>query len=129
MLAARCASLACGFAFGWMWAAPVWAVAAMGALYSLLAIADSSVYSTALADVVPAERLGAAFSVRSVLGFGAGAISPWVFGLALDWGQAHYALPGQAWVLAWSTAGAGSLLGPGMIRRFQRLTSVRGEKP
>ena len=129
MLAASCASLACGFAFGWMWAAPVWAVAAMGALYSLLAIADSSVYSTALADVVPAERLGAAFSVRSVLGFGAGAISPWVFGLALDWGQAHYALPGQAWVLAWSTGGAGSLLGPGMIRRFQRLTSGRGEKP
>lgn len=121
MMAASCASLCCSFAFGWLWAAPVWAVAVVGALYSLLAIADSSVYSTALADVVPPARLGAAISVRSVLGFGAGALSPWVFGLALDWGQARLQLPGQAWVLAWSTVGLGALTGPWMIRRFQRL--------
>ena len=122
MMAATCASLACSFAFGWLWAAPLWLLAAFGAVYNLCAIADSSVYSTAMADVVPPERLGAAYSVRSVLGFGAGAISPAVFGWALDWGRAHFALPGHGWVLAWCTAGAGALVGPWMIRRFERLS-------
>lgn len=128
MMVASCASLACSFAFGWMWAGPVWLLAVVGGLYNLSAIADSSVYSTALADVVPPSRLGAALSVRSVMGFGAGAISPWVFGLALDWGQAHLALPGQAWILAWSSVGLGALIGPWMIMRFHRLTGA-GERP
>lgn len=125
MMTATCASLCCSFAFGWLWAAPVWVLAAIGAVYNLFAIADSSVYSTSMADVVPPERLGAAYSVRSVLGFGAGAISPWVFGLALDWGRANFALPGQGWVLAWSTAGAGAIIGPWMIHRFHRLSKPR----
>lgn len=128
MLAASCVSLACSFTFGWMWAAPIWLLAIFGAVYNLWAIADSSVYSTALADVVPASRLGAAYSVRSVMGFGAGAISPWVFGLALDWGQAHLSLPGNAWGLAWTTVGLGALLGPWMILRFQRLTTVAKQR-
>ncbi|WP_229722964.1 MFS transporter [Xylophilus rhododendri] len=90
MLLASCASLLCSFSFGWMEKVPLWLLAGFGAWYSLCAIADSSVHSTALADVVPASRLGAAFSVRSVMGFGAGAVSPWVFGLASDWGQSHF---------------------------------------
>lgn len=122
MMIATCISLCCSFGFGWLWAAPIWVLAAAGAAYNLWAIADSSVYSTALADVVPHHRLGAAFSVRSVLGFGAGAISPWVFGIALDWGHACLHLRDSAWVLAWSTAGAGALVGPLMIARFQRLS-------
>lgn len=124
MMVASCASLLCSFSFGWMWAAPIWAVAVFGAVYNMLAIADSSVYSTALADVVPASRLGAAFSVRSVMGFGAGAISPWVVGLALDWGTAHLALPGNAWGWAWTTVGLGALVGPWMILKFQH-TSLK----
>ncbi|WCM91893.1 MFS transporter [Acidovorax sp. NCPPB 2350] len=120
MMAASCASLACALGFGWIGGAPLWALALAGALYNLLAIADSSVYSTALADVVPPERLGAAYSVRSVMGFGAGAVSPMAFGLALDWGQGH--APAMAWGLAWSTVAAGALLGPGMILRLRRLT-------
>lgn len=122
MLVASCMSLACSFTFGWMWTAPIWMLALFGAVYNLWAIADSSVYSTALADVVPPSRLGAAYSVRSVMGFGAGAISPWVFGFALDWGRAHFALQGNAWTLAWTTVGLGALMGPWMILRFQRLT-------
>lgn len=120
MMVASCASLACSFAFGWLWSAPIWLLAVFAGCYNLCAIADSSVYSTALADVVPAERLGVAFSVRSVMGFGAGAVSPWVFGLALDWGQAHLGSPGHGWILAWSTVGAGALAGPFMIQRFHR---------
>ena len=122
MLAASAASLLCSFTFGWLWAAPLWVLAGFAAIYNLCAIADSSVYSTALADVVPAHRLGAAYSVRSVMGFGAGAISPWVFGAVLDWGQAQLALPGSAWGWAWSSVGLGALLGPLMILQFHRLT-------
>ncbi|MET3390849.1 hypothetical protein ABIC33_001472 [Variovorax sp. 1140] len=72
--------------------------------------------------MVAPHRLGVAFSVRSVMGFGAGAISPWVFGLALDWGQASFGTGStHAWVAAWSSAGLGALLGPLMIARFARL--------
>jgi len=122
MMLATLASLAMSFAFGWMWTWPLWLLALMAALYNLLAIADSSVYSTALADVVAPHRLGVAYSVRSVMGFGAGAISPWVFGLALDWGQARFGMGSTgSWVAAWSSVGLGALLGPWMIARFGRL--------
>ncbi len=122
MMIATLASLGMSFAFGWMWTWPLWLLAVMAALYNMLAIADSSVYSTALADVVAPHRLGVAYSVRSVMGFGAGAISPWVFGLVLDWGQARFGFGSTyAWVAAWSSVGLGALLGPWMIVRFARL--------
>jgi MFS family permease len=126
MMIASLASLCMSFAFGWMAAWPLWALAAMAALYNLLAIADSSVYSTALAEGVAPHRLGAAYSVRSVMGFGAGALSPWVFGLALDWGQARFGAGStQGWAAAWSSVGLGALLGPWMIARFARLGRAR----
>ncbi|UVH55892.1 MFS transporter [Variovorax paradoxus] len=122
MMIATVASLCMSFAFGWMWSWPLWLLAAAAAVYNLLAIADSSVYSTALADVVAPHRLGVAYSVRSVMGFGAGALSPWVFGLALDWGQTRFGLGStHGWVAAWSSVGLGALLGPLMIARFSRL--------
>lgn len=126
MMAATLASLCMSFAFGWMWTWPLWLLAAMAAVYNLCAIADSSVYSTALTDVVAPHRLGVAFSVRSVMGFGAGALSPWVFGLALDWGQTRFGIGStQGWVAAWSSVGLGALLGPWMIARFSRLHRAR----
>ena len=126
MMAATLASLFMSFAFGWMWTWPLWLLAAMAAVYNLCAIADSSVYSTALADVVAPHRLGVAFSVRSVMGFGARALSPWVFGLALDWGQTSVGIGStQGWVAAWSSVGLGALLGPWMIARFSRLHRAR----
>lgn len=126
MMIATVASLCMSFSFGWMWTWPLWLLAAAAAVYNLLAIADSSVYSTALADVVAPHRLGVAYSVRSVMGFGAGALSPWVFGLALDWGQARFGLGStHGWVAAWSSVGLGALLGPLMIARFSRLHRAR----
>lgn len=53
---------------------------------------------------------------------GAGVLSPWVFGLALDWGQGRFGVGStQGWVAAWSSVGLGALLGPWMIARFARL--------
>jgi MFS family permease len=123
-------SLTGSFLFGWLWVLPFWLLVLAGALYNLCAIADSSVYSTALAEAVPAHRLGAAYSVRSVMGFGAGAISPVVFGAALDLGRALFGAASiYPWAMAWSTAGIGALLGPVMILRYDRLLTPRRRRP
>lgn len=126
MLVLTAASLTGSFLFGWLAAWPLWLLVPIGALYNFCAIADSSVYSTALAESVPPSRLGTAYSVRSVMGFGAGAVSPVVFGAALDLVRALQG-PGSpyAWALAWSTVGLGALLGPAMILRFERLSARR----
>ncbi len=119
-------SLTGSFVMGWLWTAPLWLLVMAGALHNLCAIADSSVYSTALAEAVPAHRLGAAYSVRSVMGFAAGAISPVVFGAALDLGRRSFGpASSSVWVLAWTSAGLGALLGPVMILRFDRLFTGR----
>jgi hypothetical protein len=56
-------------------------------------VGDSSIHSTTLTELTDPRYLGVAYSLRSLLGFGAGAISPWVFGLVLDWGRAGDACP------------------------------------
>jgi MFS family permease len=117
ILAMSCASLACSFSFGWLLGGPLWLVASVAMLYNLTAIADSSVFSTVLTEIVPQEYIGVAFSVRSVLGFGMGALSPWVFGLVLDWPGGGTASP-AAWGLAWASLGAGALLGPLLTLRL-----------
>ncbi len=79
------ASLVCSFSFGWMLGSALWLITLVAMFYNLTAIGDSSVFSTVLSETVPPSQIGFAFSIRSVLGFGMGAISPWVFGLVLDW--------------------------------------------
>jgi len=116
------ASLVCSFTFGWLIAAPAWIVIAVAIAYNLTAIGDSSIYSTALTELVPGHCLGAAWALRSVLGFGFGAISPWVFGLVLDLGQgvggAHR---DAAWGWAWTALGLGAMLGPVATLRLRAL--------
>jgi MFS family permease len=120
MMAATGASLACSFAFGWLYAAPLWLLAGFALVYNLAAIADSSVYSTALAEVVPAQSIGAAYSLRSLTGFAAGALAPWVFGLALDAGRGWWGDSVSAWALAWASLAAGGLAGPLLILLYRR---------
>lgn len=121
MLVMSFASLACSLSFGWMITMPLWLLVAVGAFYSFSAIGDSSVYSTVVTELVPRRYIGAAYSVRSVLGFGAGAISPWVFGLVLDWTRAAESSPLWMWGLAWSSIAAGALLGPLAIWRLRAM--------
>ena len=103
-----CVSLALSFAIGWLIALPIALLVALACLYNFAGIADSSTHSTVLAESVPPHYLGVAYAVRSVIGFGVGAISPVVFGWTLDLfsGQPH------AWGVAWMTLGIGGLLGP-----------------
>lgn len=121
ILIMSCASLACSFSFGWMLGSALWLITAVAIFYNLTAIGDSSVFSTVLSETVPPSQIGFAFSVRSVLGFGMGAISPWVFGVVLDWASAGAGMPDQhAWGLAWCSIGAGAVLGPLLTWRLHK---------
>jgi MFS family permease len=120
-------SLACSFAFGWMMALPLWLLVAVAAVYNITAIADSSVYSTGITELVPPQYLGAAYALRSVLGFGAGVISPWVFGLVIDWARGEpLRSETMAWGLAWTSLGVGAVLGPLMTFRLRAMPESRG---
>jgi len=122
VLVMSCTSLVCSFAFGWMLGLPLWLLLIVAIVYNLTGIGDSSVYSTAITELVPPRYLGAAYSIRSVLGFGAGAASPWIFGLLLDWGRGG-PLHSEAWAwgLAWTSLGLGALLGPVMTWRLRHV--------
>jgi len=112
-----CVSLVLSFSIGWMIALPAGLLVAIACLYNFAAIADSSVHSTVIAESVPPHILGAAYAVRSVLGFGMGVISPVVFGWALD----SFSNEPHAWGFAWVTLGLGGLLGPLATWRLRKL--------
>ena len=61
-------------------------------------------------ETVRPERLGSAFAVRTLLGFGAGAVAPLVFGWVLDlYGGRSASVAGWGW--AFSILGVGGVLG------------------
>jgi MFS family permease len=131
MLLFACISLVFSFTFGWMLGWPLAVLFVAAACYNLSAIADSSIYSTALTELVEPRYIGAAFAVRSVLGFSAGAISPWVFGLVLDLVRgAPLSSERLAWGLAWMSLGLGALPSPLMSwwlwRRPEAVKMARG---
>lgn len=112
-----CVSLAFGFLFHW----PLGVLFAIAALYNLSAVADSSVYSTALTELVEPRLTGAAYAVRSIMGFGAGVVSPWVFGLVFDLGTRIR--PGDdalGWTLGWLSLGLGALPVPVFVLMLRR---------
>ncbi|HVP07992.1 MAG TPA: MFS transporter [Burkholderiales bacterium] len=116
-----CASLALTSSIGWLIALPVTLLVAIACLLNFSAIADSSVHSTVIAESVPPHILGAAYAVRSVVGFGTGVVSPVVFGWALDFaGGGRSSGDAFAWGLAWTTLALGGLLGPLATWRLHR---------
>lgn len=121
-----CLSLLCSFTFGWMIALPLWLLVVVAAFYNITAIADSSVYSTAITELVPPQYLGAAYALRSLLGFGAGVISPWIFGLVIDWARGEpLRSETMAWGLAWTSLGVGAVLGPLMTFKLRAMPEAR----
>jgi MFS family permease len=126
-------SLAFSFSYGWMLGCPLTLLFLAAACYNLSAIADSSIYSTALTELVEPRSIGAAYAVRSVLGFSAGAVSPWVFGLVMDLvHDASWSSDRLAWGLAWTSLGLGALPAPLMnwwLRRRPEATQMaRGRR-
>jgi len=114
-------SVACGFVFGWLVAAPLWLLVAVAMLYNLAGIGDSSTFSTALTEVVPARILGTAYAIRSVMGFGAGIVSPLAFGFVVDSARAGGLSETVLWGLAWSLLALGGLPGPLVALSLRRM--------
>jgi MFS family permease len=100
---------ACSFTFGWTVGLPVGLIAVFAAIYGFSAFGDSPVLSTAMTEAVAPGRLGRALAVRSVLGFGAGAISPLAFGMVLDLTNAPGAPPSR-WGWAFVLLGIGGAM-------------------
>ncbi len=92
-------STLCSMVFGWSAIWPFWLIMTLGYLYAFMALGDSPVLSAALTEVVTPSYLGSAFGIRSMLGFGAGAVSPVVFGAIMDWTN-----PGHGIYTAWGWA-------------------------
>ena len=67
---------------GWPW--PL--LLGVGCLFGLLVSADSSIYSTAIAELTPLGKLGSAQACQAVIGFSATLLAPMTAGLALDLG-------------------------------------------
>jgi MFS family permease len=106
-------SALCAMTVGWLAAAPFWLILGVTLVFQFTSIADSPVHSTALTELVSHRFLGAAYSLRSVLGFGAGAVSPWVFGLILDQvGGSNGGAGLMGFGLAFSVLGIGGIFCP-----------------
>lgn len=85
LLALSGVSSTCSFLFGWTFGWPLIITISLGAMYAFSSLGDSPVLSAALSEVADPAYMGVAFGIRSLLGFGAGAVAPLVFGLILDW--------------------------------------------
>ena len=70
--------------FGWLIAAPLPILAGLMLVYGFVVIGDSPVLSAAMTETVAPNRLGSILAIRSLLGFGAGAVSPVAFGMVID---------------------------------------------
>jgi MFS family permease len=85
ILAMASLSAACSLSFGWLLGLPLAFVLVIGLVYGFSALGDSPIYSTAITEVVPSAYRGSALALRSLLGYGAGAAAPLLFGAILDW--------------------------------------------
>jgi len=104
-------SAICSFTIGWTIGLPMVFIVAVGMIYAFTALGDSPALSAGITENVDPSYLGAAFALRSFLGFGAGAIAPLVFGMILDWSNPDFATVGfyHIWGWAFSMLGLGGL--------------------
>jgi MFS family permease len=104
-------STLCSFTFGWLLTAPLALVVLVGLLYGFSALGDSPVYSTGITEVVDSAHLGSVLAVRSLLGFGAGALAALAFGAVLDLTGGRATPAGGIWGWAFAILGIGGFLG------------------
>ncbi len=90
---------ACSLTFGWLGSLGAVTLVFAAALYGFSALADSGVLSAAMADAVPSHVLGRTLALRSLVGFGAGALAPVAFGVVLDLTNPH---PGEIETWGWA---------------------------
>lgn len=103
--------------------APWWLLLTLVALHSMLIMADSATLTAGLIASVPPEVKGAAMGLYSLLGFGAGAVGPALFGAALD--IAGGASQPLAWAAAFLSIGLGCLAYPFIDRQIFQSSPFR----
>ncbi len=117
-------SALCSFAFGWLVGSPITLVLVVGLLYAFTALGDSPIYSTAITEVVEPAYRGAALGLRSLVGYGSGAIAPLIFGAILDWRGGTAAGTG-AWGWAFGNLGIAGLFAAASAVLLHRLAEAR----
>lgn len=95
---------------GWAVALPPLVFSMLAMIYAFFTIGDSPVLSTALAERVDPASLGAVLAVRSLLGFGAGALATPVAGAAMDVLRSHGAAAASIWGAGFAIMGVGGVL-------------------
>lgn len=109
--------LAClvGFSAG----LPILVVFLLMSCYFLLVMGDSAALTAGMVAAAEPGRKGAAMALHSLLGFGAGFLSPLAFGLVLDLTGGNQSV--TAWGFAYAALGIWSLLGvAGILLRRAR---------
>lgn len=95
----------CCLAMGWASSAP-WQVAiALACVLGWSTAADSSIYSTAIAETSPPEALGSGMALQAFFGFTGGVIGPIYMGAILD-----FAPPTARWKIGFGGVAALSLI-------------------
>ncbi|MDQ0324338.1 MFS family permease [Rhodopseudomonas julia] len=98
------------FSIGWLVAAPLAILITLAMMQAVTSIADSPVLTVALTETTTPGVLGKVLAVRSLLGFGAGAIAPMAAGSVLDLARGHELSLPTSWGLTFSLLGLGGLL-------------------
>ncbi len=93
---------------GWAFGTSPYLLLPLVFIYCFALVGDSGVLSTAMTEVADERILGNLLGLRSILGFGAGAISPILFGWILD--QTNTLPAPQMWGLAFASLGIGGLI-------------------
>jgi MFS family permease len=129
LLGVSAISTLCSFLFGWTLGWPLMITIAIGASYAFFSLGDSPVLSAALSEAADPAHLGTAFGIRSLLGFGAGAAAPLVFGLILDLSN-RAAIDRQYVSWGWAFSSLGLMgLGATVTALFYKRISDPGSKP
>ncbi|HEY7038332.1 MAG TPA: MFS transporter [Methylomirabilota bacterium] len=117
-------SAVCSLVFGWLIGMSLALVVGIGLVYGFAALGDSPIYSTAITEVVAPAYRGSALALRSLLGYGAGAAAPLLFGAILDWyGIKNAGAWGWAFV-SLGIAGLGAVASVALLQRTPEAASL-----
>lgn len=96
----------CSWVAGWLLGAPPLLLISLGFLYGFATAADSAIYSTAITELAPPDRIGSTQAVQTFIGFAVGAAMPVVAGSILDLAQSA-----SGWGLAFTFNGVLAIIG------------------